>query len=127
VSIPAFQLYLFDIDGTLLDSAADICGAARETLEAAGATGLSDTQLRSYIGYHLKELFADVFPGISEERSEELFWSIISTMCRAPTDSHVSLSRMCCCARSRSSASLRKIACSLAMPRPTWRPDAVRA
>jgi HAD superfamily hydrolase (TIGR01509 family) len=72
VSIPAFQLYLFDIDGTLLDSAADICGAARDTLEAAGATGLTDVQLRSYIGYHLKELFEDVFPGISEERSDEL-------------------------------------------------------
>lgn len=72
MSIPAFQLYLFDIDGTLLDSAADICGAARDTLEAAGASGLTDDQLRSYIGYHLKELFEDVFPGISEERSDEL-------------------------------------------------------
>lgn len=72
MSIPAFQLYLFDIDGTLLDSAADICGAARETLEAAGATGLTDVQLRSYIGYHLNQLFADVFPGISEERCDEL-------------------------------------------------------
>lgn len=72
MSIPAFRLYLFDIDGTLLDSAADICGAARDTLEAAGATGLTDEQLRSYIGYHLNELFADVFPGISTERSDEL-------------------------------------------------------
>lgn len=72
MSIPAFQLYLFDIDGTLLDSAADICGAARDTLEAAGALDLTDEQLRSYIGYHLKELFEDVFPGISEERSDEL-------------------------------------------------------
>jgi HAD superfamily hydrolase (TIGR01509 family) len=63
---------LFDIDGTLLDSAADICGAARETLEAAGASGLTDARLRTYIGYHLHELFADVFPGISDERSDEL-------------------------------------------------------
>ena len=72
MSIPAFQLYLFDIDGTLLDSAADICGAARDTLEAAGATGLTDGHIRSYIGYHLKDLFEDVFPGISAERSDEL-------------------------------------------------------
>lgn len=72
MSIPAFQLYLFDIDGTLLDSATDICGAARDTLVAAGAPDRTDEQLRSYIGYHLKELFEDVFPGISDERSDEL-------------------------------------------------------
>lgn len=72
MSIPAFQLYLFDIDGTLLDSAPDICGAARDTLEAAGATGLTDAQLRTYIGYHLRKLFEDVFPGIGDERSDEL-------------------------------------------------------
>jgi HAD superfamily hydrolase (TIGR01509 family) len=72
VSIPAFDLYLFDIDGTLVDSAADICGAARETLEAAGATGLSDEFLRRYIGYHLNDLFADVFPGITPARQAEL-------------------------------------------------------
>ncbi len=41
-------------------------------MEAAGALDLTDEQLRSYIGYHLKELFEDVFPGISEERSDEL-------------------------------------------------------
>ena len=72
MSIPAFDLYLFDIDGTLVDSAADICGAARDTLAEAGATGLTDEFLRRYIGYHLNDLFADVFPGITPERSAEL-------------------------------------------------------
>ena len=72
MSIPRFKLYLFDIDGTLLDSAEDICSAARQTLENAGATGLTDSYLRSFIGYHMHELFSSVFPGISEERSAEL-------------------------------------------------------
>jgi HAD superfamily hydrolase (TIGR01509 family) len=72
VSIPRFQLYLFDIDGTLLDSAEDICGAVRQTLEDAGARGLTESYLRSFIGYHLCDLFVEVFPGISEERSAEL-------------------------------------------------------
>jgi HAD superfamily hydrolase (TIGR01509 family) len=72
VSIPRFKLYLFDIDGTLLDSAEDICGAARETLAGAGVTGLSDEYLRTFIGFHLHELFADVIPGIDAERSDEL-------------------------------------------------------
>ena len=31
--IPAFPVYLFDIDGTLLDSAEDICGAIQEVLD----------------------------------------------------------------------------------------------
>jgi len=72
VSIPRFQLYLFDIDGTLLDSAEDICTAVRQTLEAEGATGLTDEYLRSFIGWHLEELFSEVFPGITKERSAEL-------------------------------------------------------
>ena len=30
--IPAFPVYLFDIDGTLLDSAQDICGAVQQVI-----------------------------------------------------------------------------------------------
>jgi len=72
VRIPRFKLYLFDIDGTLLDSAGDICSAVRQTLENAGARGLTEAYLRSFIGRHLCALFSEVFPGISEERSMEL-------------------------------------------------------
>jgi phosphoglycolate phosphatase-like HAD superfamily hydrolase len=32
--IPRFPVYLFDIDGTLLDSAEDICGAVQHVLAA---------------------------------------------------------------------------------------------
>jgi phosphoglycolate phosphatase-like HAD superfamily hydrolase len=35
--IPAFDAYLFDIDGTLLDSAPDICGSIQQVLFAANA------------------------------------------------------------------------------------------
>ena len=34
--IPAYPVYLFDLDGTLLDSATDICGAVRQVLSATG-------------------------------------------------------------------------------------------
>ena len=30
--IPAFPVYLFDLDGTLVDSALDICGAVQQVL-----------------------------------------------------------------------------------------------
>ena len=32
--VPSFPVYLFDIDGTLLDSALDICGAVQQVLDA---------------------------------------------------------------------------------------------
>ena len=34
--IPSFPVYLFDVDGTLMDSAADICGAVQTVLVARG-------------------------------------------------------------------------------------------
>jgi phosphoglycolate phosphatase-like HAD superfamily hydrolase len=48
--IPPFPVYLFDIDGTLLDSAPDICGAQSEVLAAAGSPPASFVFLRGYVG-----------------------------------------------------------------------------
>ncbi len=70
--IPPFQLYLFDVDGTLLDSAGDICAAMRFALETEGVTGVTDLYLRKFIGYHLRELFAEALPAFTEERMPEL-------------------------------------------------------
>ena len=61
--IPAFPVYLFDVDGTLMDSAADICGAIRKVIEARRRTDVSEAFLRRYIGRHLRDLFLDLeFP-----------------------------------------------------------------
>jgi len=61
MAVPNFPVYLFDVDGTLMDSAADICGAQRDVLAAAGYQGdLSDDLLRGYIGRHLIDLFGDL-------------------------------------------------------------------
>ncbi|MBI3207820.1 MAG: HAD family hydrolase [Candidatus Solibacter usitatus] len=70
--IPAFPVYLFDVDGTLLDSAADICGAVRDTFSECGIDGLDESHLRSYIGHHLFDLFEDVIPGVSQEQKDHL-------------------------------------------------------
>ncbi|NWF84357.1 MAG: HAD-IA family hydrolase [Bryobacteraceae bacterium] len=70
--IPQFKLYLFDVDGTLLDSASDICGAARDALAEHGVTGLSEEYLRSFIGYHLFELFDEVLPSYDRAQKEQL-------------------------------------------------------
>jgi phosphoglycolate phosphatase len=61
--IQPYRLYLFDVDGTLVDSAADICGTIQQVLHASGRNDVSDALLRRYIGRHLIDLFTDLeFP-----------------------------------------------------------------
>jgi HAD superfamily hydrolase (TIGR01509 family) len=70
--IPPFAVYLFDIDGTLLDSAPDICGAAREVLSKTSCNGVPDSFLRRYIGRHLVEMFQDALPAYTPDQIGEL-------------------------------------------------------
>lgn len=71
--IPRFPVYIFDLDGTLLDSAADICGAVQQVLAATGcAPPVSYEYLKSYIGLHLIDLFQDVFPSHTAEQIDAL-------------------------------------------------------
>ena len=58
--IPAFPVYLFDVDGTLMDSQRDISAAIRTVLAARGRTDVSDDFLRRYIGRHLLDEFLDL-------------------------------------------------------------------
>ena len=68
--IPKFPLYLFDVDGTLLDSAADICGAIRTVVD--GQCNVTDEYLRAYIGRHLDDLWSDLFPGCTREQMDRM-------------------------------------------------------
>jgi phosphoglycolate phosphatase len=70
--IPRFRAYLFDIDGTLLDSAYDICGAVKETLEPTGCGPLTFEYLRGFIGLHLVDCFKDALPHYTPEQLDEL-------------------------------------------------------
>jgi HAD superfamily hydrolase (TIGR01509 family) len=70
--IPQFKLYLFDVDGTLLDSATDICSAVREALAEQGVTGLDEQYLRSFVGFHLFDLFEEVLPDRTRQEHEQL-------------------------------------------------------
>ena len=58
--IPAFPVYLFDVDGTLLDSQLDICGAIQTVLAARGRTDITHEKLRTYIGRHLIDEFLEL-------------------------------------------------------------------
>ena len=67
-----FAVYLFDVDGTLLDSAEDICGAVCDVLAPTPCGRIGVDQLKRYVGVHLIEMFRDLLPGSTEERYNEL-------------------------------------------------------
>jgi phosphoglycolate phosphatase len=69
--IPQFPVYLFDIDGTLLDSAEDICGAIQQVLAGTDAPPVTFEHLKRYIGLHLTAFFSDIFPRHTPEQMEE--------------------------------------------------------
>jgi HAD superfamily hydrolase (TIGR01509 family) len=71
-AVPAFSVYLFDVDGTLVDSAADICGAIQTVLAKTSRNDVDQVFLQRYIGYHLIELFGDLFPEMSNEEVDRL-------------------------------------------------------
>ena len=70
--IPSFPVYLFDVDGTLVDSQHDICGAISEVLSTTSRNDVGHAFLRSYIGRHLIDLFQDLFPHYAPEQIDEL-------------------------------------------------------
>ena len=66
MKIPAFPVYLFDVDGTLTDSAHDICAAVRTVVNKQGFFP-TDEFMRGYIGRHLDDLFLDLNPAYTKE------------------------------------------------------------
>jgi 2-phosphoglycolate phosphatase len=66
--IPSFPVYLFDLDGTLVDSAVDICGAIQGVLASTHQNEVPFDLLKSYIGRHLTDLFEDLFPDYTIEQ-----------------------------------------------------------
>jgi phosphoglycolate phosphatase len=69
--VTRFPVYLFDIDGTLLDSAEDICGAVQQVLETTDHQPVEFSFLKGYIGLHLLDLFQDLFPNYTAEQYDE--------------------------------------------------------
>lgn len=70
--IPQFPVYIFDVDGTLLDSAQDICGAVQQVLSATDCNPVTFEFLKGYIGLHLIELFSGIFPHYTAEQIDAL-------------------------------------------------------
>jgi phosphoglycolate phosphatase len=75
VLIKPFDVYLFDLDGTLLDSAADICGAVQQVLSAHLDEPLPFDYLKGFIGFHLDHVFTEVLPNFTREQLDGLIAS----------------------------------------------------
>jgi HAD superfamily hydrolase (TIGR01509 family) len=89
--IPEFPVYLFDVDGTLLDSAADICGAIQSVLGQTPGRQVTDEFLRNYIGRHLYDLFQDLFPDRTRQHMDEMiadYRALYLARCHASTKAY---------------------------------------
>jgi HAD superfamily hydrolase (TIGR01509 family) len=68
----SFPVYLFDVDGTLLDSAADIAAAVLEVLAGTPCRGLDPSALKKYIGVPLHGIFSDLLPDLPQEEYDRM-------------------------------------------------------
>lgn len=67
-----YPVYLFDVDGTLTESATDICGAVDDVLCRNGYTRPSFEYVRTFIGRHLRDLFLEIDAQLSDETIDSL-------------------------------------------------------
>src|SRR6201998_1027189 len=73
VPLEQLKLLVFDLDGTLIDSAQDLCNSVNATLERFGRPHLSDEVIASYIGNGVLVLVRRAFAADDgREPSEEL-------------------------------------------------------
>jgi phosphoglycolate phosphatase len=73
LKVPAFPVYLFDVDGTLTNSAPDICAAIQQVIRPhCNGRPVADEYLTGFIGRHLYDLFAELFPHFSQEQMDAL-------------------------------------------------------
>lgn len=56
-----YELVIFDVDGTLLDTTQGVLSAVKYTIEQFGYAPLSDVQMRRFIGPPIQNSFADAY------------------------------------------------------------------
>ena len=63
----------------MLDSAADICAAVQQVLSEHVSEPLPFEYLKSFVGFHLDEVFTDVLPEATREQLDDLISRYKST------------------------------------------------
>lgn len=67
-----FQLYIFDLDGTILDSKEDIAISVNYALERVGISPRPSEEIVKFVGYGAKKLIDDLFPELPQGIREEI-------------------------------------------------------
>lgn len=62
------KLLIFDLDGTLVDSAPDIVRTTQQLLAQRGQPAIADARIRAAIGEGLKPLVMSLFPEVNEDQ-----------------------------------------------------------
>mgnify|MGYP000017336720 CR=1 FL=1 len=70
--IKEFELYIFDLDGTILDTFADIATATNQTLRSFGVEPLPVDQVRSYVGQGAKWMLSQSLQAAGLTGKEEM-------------------------------------------------------
>lgn len=65
-----YRAYIFDLDGTLLDSKKDITLATNETIAHLGGTRLPEDLVASYVGHGVRDLVRQALAGSKSPPSE---------------------------------------------------------
>ena len=71
IPVESITLLVFDLDGTLIDSAQDLCNSVNATLTAFGRPPLPDTTIAGYIGNGARLLVRRAFAGDGIDPDEE--------------------------------------------------------
>ena len=67
-----FDLILFDLDGTLIETAPEIADAVNDTLSECGRSGVSQQQVNDWIGHGTRELLIQALACIDDLSANEV-------------------------------------------------------
>lgn len=68
----SLQCVLFDLDGTLVDTAPDLIASLNRTLEAFGYSPVESDELRPFISYGAMAMINQSLPNLDEEQKQQM-------------------------------------------------------
>lgn len=85
-----YQLYIFDLDGTILNSLGDLTDAVNHTLQSMGYPQRTMEEVRSFVGNGIRKLLERALPescGVEEtDRAYEIFYPYYQEHCADRTE-----------------------------------------
>ena len=83
-----YDLILFDLDGTLIETAPEIADAVNDTLSECGRTGVSQQQVNDWIGHGTRELLISALAYVQQKGVEAVRSDALLPAYLAEFDTH---------------------------------------